>query len=423
MVIDEWIRQQLVGLNLGLSASSDAVMSHTAVLLVVCLLALLTNFIAKRIILSVVKRFIGRTAITWDDILVEHHVFDRLSQLAPALVFYAFSGVIFPAVEGLHEGIKRAAIAYMIVIVARAVDGLLSASIAIYNRFEVARARPIKSYVQVVKVIVVVVTAILVVSTLTQRSPWGFLSGLAGLTAVLMLVFKDSILGLVGSIQLTANDMVAVGDWIEVPKYNVDGAVIDISLNTIKVQNWDKTISSFPTYALMSDTFRNWQGMSESGGRRIKRALHLDMNTVRFLDPALLEQVSSFDLLKTYLADKRAQIAEDAKARGVDPAHRVNARQLTNLGTFRAYVFAYLRAHPKIHDDMTFLVRHLAPGPEGVPLEIYVFSNDQVWANYEALQADIFEHLLAVLPEFDLRPYQKPSGRDLRVLAADLRPN
>lgn len=420
-MMDAWIQRQVEAMNLGLSQGGTNTVSDLLMLLSICLLAFVTNYVAKRLILSVVKSFIARTAITWDDVLVEHHVFDRLSQLAPALIFYTFGGAIFPDVEGLHEGIKRGAIAYMIVVVARAIDGFLSAVVAIYNRFEVAKSRPIKSYVQVVKVVVVVVTAILVVSTLTQRSPWGFLSGLAGLTAVLLLVFKDSILGLVGSIQLTANDMVAVGDWIEVPQYGVDGDVIDISLNTIKVQNWDKTIASFPTYALMSDTFRNWRGMKQSGGRRIKRALKLDMNSVHFLDPEELQRLSSIDLLKEYLDGKRADIASDAERRGASPDHPVNARHLTNLGTFRAYAVAYLRANPKISDKLTFLVRHLAPDSEGIGLEIYVFSNDQVWANYEALQADIFEHLLAVLPQFSLKVYQKPSGQDLQALAAATR--
>jgi len=414
--IDSWIHARLHALSPGMSDESVAMLSDLTVVVVVGLLAFIANYVTKRVILQLVKRVIAKTEITWDDVLVDNHVFDRLSQLAPALVFYVFASAIFPAAEGLEGGIRQAAIAYMIIIVASAVHAFLTSIVTIYDSFEVAKSRPIKSYVQLVKVIVFLITAILVVSTLTERSPWGFLSGLAGLTAVIMLVFKDSILGLVGSIQLTAYKMVAVGDWIEVPKYGVDGDVIDISLNTIKVQNWDKTISTFPTYSLMSETFKNWQGMTDSGGRRIKRSLRLDMNSVHFLEGELLARVKGIELLKDYLASKTSELEAEAKERGVSPDHPVNARRMTNLGTFRQYVVEYLRSHPKIHNDMTFLVRHLPPGPDGIGLELYVFSNDQAWSNYEDIQADIFEHLLAVLPTFDLRVFQNPSGADLRLI-------
>lgn len=414
-LIDARIRDLLAVLSPGMSEGNTAVLSEITLLLLVILTAFVANFIAKRIILRLVQKVIAKTEITWDDVLVEHRVFDKLSQLAPALVFYVFSGIIFPSLE-VKDGIRHAAIAYMIVVVASAVNALLSAIVVIYDTFQLSKSRPIKSYVGLVKAMVSVITAILVISTLTDRSPWGFLSGLAAMAGVIMFVFKDSIMGLVGSIQLTAYRMVEVGDWIEVPKYGVDGDVIEISLNIIRVRNFDKTISTFPTYALMSETFRNWRFMSESGGRRIKRALRLDMTSVKFLHGPLRERIEDIDLLKGYLADKAAEIEADAKERGVSIEHPVNARKLTNLGTFRAYVVAYLRNHKKIHQDMTFLVRQLHPSAEGIGLEVYVFTNDTVWANYESIQADIFEHLLAVLPEFELRVFQNPSGADMRML-------
>jgi len=387
--------------------------SEVLILLGIVVLAIIANWAAKRIILRVVKHFIQRTAATWDDVIMKNHVFDRLSHMAPALVLYSASFISFPDWPELQSGIRNLCIAYMVVVVAVVADGMLNAVGEIYNGLQVARTRPIKSYLQVVKVLVFLVTAIIVVSSLTNRSPWGFLSGLAGLTAVIMLVFKDSILGLVASIQLTANNMVHVGDWIEMPGYGADGDVLDISLNTVKVQNWDKTISTIPTYALISQSFKNWRGMTESGGRRIKRALYLDMNSVRFLEREDIERLKQIALLREYLDRKTSEIGSGDDGEPM----RINRRRLTNLGTFRAYLEAYLRAHPKINKNMTFLVRQLPPGPSGVGIEVYVFSADQVWANYEALQADIFDHLLAAVGEFDLRVFQQPGGADVRTLA------
>jgi miniconductance mechanosensitive channel len=232
-------------------------------------------------------------------------------------------------------------------------------------------------------------------------------------------VFKDSILGLVASFQVSANDMVRIGDWIEMPNYGADGDVIDISLNTVKVQNWDKTISTIPTYALVSDPVKNWRGMAESGGRRIQRAIHIDMHTVKFCTEEMLDRFEKFEHLSDYLAPRRREVADFNREHNVDTSQSVNGRRLTNLGTFRAYVSGYLRHHPKIHRDLTFLVRQLQPNDKGIPIEIYVFSNDQEWANYEALQADIFDHIIAAVPAFDLAVFQSPTGRDVRALSGE----
>jgi miniconductance mechanosensitive channel len=243
-----------------------------------------------------------------------------------------------------------------------------------------------------------------------------FLSGLGALTAVLLLVFKDTILGFVAGIQLSANKMVAVGDWIEMPKYGADGDVIDVALTTVKVQNFDKTITTIPAYALISDSFKNWRGMFQSGGRRIKRAVHIDMQTVMFCNEEMLARFAKIQYISEYIQRKKEELEKHNAKHQVDNSNLVNGRRMTNVGTFRAYVTEYLKNHPKIHRELTFLVRQLAPGESGLPIEIYVFTNDTEWAHYEAIQADIFDHILAVLPEFDLRVFQNPSGMDFHAL-------
>jgi miniconductance mechanosensitive channel len=231
-----------------------------------------------------------------------------------------------------------------------------------------------------------------------------------------MLIFKDSILGLVAGIQLSTNQMLHIGDWIEMPKYGADGDVIDISLTTLKVQNWDKTITTIPTYALISDYFKNWRGMSESGGRRIKRSINIDVTSIKFCTQEMLDKFKRFKCIREYVERKLEEIDTHNTSEGVDESDLVNGRHLTNIGTFRAYVAAYLRSHPRVHQGMTFLVRHLQPTAEGLPIQIYIFSNDQAWANYEAIQADIFDHILAVVPEFELRVFQNPTGADFQAL-------
>jgi miniconductance mechanosensitive channel len=250
-----------------------------------------------------------------------------------------------------------------------------------------------------------------------DKSPWVFLSGLGAMAAVLLLVFRDTILGLVASLQLTGNDMVHVGDWIEMPQYGADGDVIDVALHTVKVQNWDKTITTVPTHKLIAESFKNWRGMSASGGRRIKRALYVDKNSIRFLTDAELERFKQFALLKGYIATKEQELAEYNAGLDYVTDAGVNQRRLTNVGTFRAYIVNYLRHHPKIHHEgMTLLVRQLPPGPEGLPIEVYCFTTTTAWVEYEDIQADIFDHLLAVAYEFGLRLYQKPAGADLAAL-------
>lgn len=381
-------------------------------------LAILADVITRKIIVSGITKLVRKTKTKLDDILLQQRVFHKIAHIVPGLLIYATAGFIFSDYPVLGDIVTRMALVYIIIILLLAIDSFINALLQIYNTMPVSEGRPIKGYVQVVKIIIYFIAIILLISVLTKESPNKLLTGLGAMAAVMMLVFKDTILGFVASIQLSANAMVVPGDWIEMPSHNADGTVLDISLNTVKVQNWDMTIATVPTYALVSESFRNWKGMEESGGRRIKRSINLDMNSVRFVDDEMSERFKKIQDLTEYVVNKEEEIEKFNKKNKIDGSILVNGRRMTNLGTFRKYVEEYLHKHPKIHDDMTFLVRQLQPDEWGLPIEIYVFSNDQEWANYEAIQSDIFDHILAVIPEFDLRVFQSPSGRDFQNLAS-----
>ena len=310
----------------------------------------------------------------------------------------------------------------MIIVLMLALDSLLNAVVDIYRTFEASKEIPIKGFVQVVKIALYFLTVVFVISILLNKTPVYLLSGIGAMTAVLMLIFRDAILGFVAGIQLAANKMVSNGDWIEMPKYGADGDVLEVTLTTVKVQNWDKTITTIPTYALISESFKNWRGMQASGGRRIKRAINIDMGSIKFCDEEMLDRFGKIQYISEYIETMRNELAEFNHAKNVDNASLVNGRRMTNIGTFRAYVQAYLQNHPDINRDMTFLIRQLQPTQYGLPIEIYVFSKDKVWANYEGIQADIFDHILAVVQEFDLRVYQNPTGSDFRVLTGAKQP-
>ena len=398
----------------------------------------LSNWVTTRVIRGTVRRISARTKSTWDDRIIERKVFARLAHVVPAVLAYygiALALGVTPAdIAGAAGGdaatttpaglillatlVQRISLAFIVVTLAVAFASLLEAANDIYNEsYAESKSRPIKGYLQVVSLVGYMAAGVVVVSVLAQVSPLAFLSGLGALTAVLMLVFKDTILSLVASIQIMSNDMIRIGDWVEVPQSNADGDIIDIALHTVKIQNWDKTISTIPTHKFIGESFKNWRGMSESGGRRIKRALNIDVNTIRFLTDEEVERLSRFEVLRDYMKEKRAVLADQAAASdGADADVIPERRRLTNIGTFRAYVLNYLKAHPTIHDGMTLLVRQLTPGPQGVPIEIYCFSNDTDWGNYEVLQGDIFDHLFSLLPEFGLRAFQEPAGSDFEKL-------
>ena len=385
-------------------------------IIILLLLAYITYWITKRFMARLIEMVFKRSKNTWDDALVQHGFVRRLSYLMPIIVIYLSADFLLPQQTLAPEFFKRFAMVFFVLAGVWMLDSILLATRDIYSKSDMASRRPIRGYLDAVKIIAYIMAGIFIISILTDKSPWGVLSILGGFTVVLMLVFKDTILGFVASIQLSGNDMIRIGDWVEMPKYGADGDVIEVSINTVKVRNWDKTITTIPTYGLVSDAFKNWRGMSESGGRRIKRALHIDMSSIKFCTDEMLERFNKFDFIKNYIAEKQDEIIEYNKEHETDTSQLINGRRQTNIGVFRAYTIAYLKNHPKIHQNMTFLVRHLEPTQHGLPVQIYVFSNDQAWANYEAIQADIFDHLLAALPEFGLRVFQNPTGYDFKSL-------
>lgn len=372
--------------------------------------------VGRRLLLRMVGALIRRSPVSWDDLLVEHRVPHRLSLVLPILVARAGLPVVPGVPAGVEGWLARLLAALMVLVTAMSLAAFLSAAQALYERSPAASTRPIKSYAQLARVFVYLVAAIFIVARLADQSPWYFVSGLGAMMAIILLIFRDTLLSLVASVQLTNNDLVRVGDWIEMPQFGADGDVVDIALHTVKVQNWDRTITVIPTHKFLDNSFRNWRGMFEGGGRRIKRSLFINMATIRFLTEDEIARFERFSLLRDYIRSKRVELSETAGMASDDAAHLVNRRRLTNVGTLRAYIIAYLRKHPRIHQEMTFLVRQLAPTPEGLPLEIYVFSNDTRWAEYEAIQADIFDHVLAMVPEFGLTVYQRPSSHDAAAL-------
>ncbi|MFV0366238.1 MAG: mechanosensitive ion channel family protein [Mangrovibacterium sp.] len=410
--IHKWLFQIL--LDAQLSSAWSATISLIISLLILALILKLIHWIVIRVLNATVVQLFKRTKTEWDDFLFRRGVLKALAHFPVALVLtysYNFSGIEF-----VGSILYKVSQLYYISLFALAVSRTAEASNDMYQTTSYAKNRSITGYIQLAQIFIFFIAIILSISVLSERDISGILAGLSAMAAVLMLVFKDSILGLVASIQLSANKMLKPGDWISMPSHGADGTVIDISLNTVKVQNWDKTITTIPTYALISSSFSNWVGMEESGGRRIKRSINIDMTSVKFCEPELLDKLRHFHLLKDYLLQKEQDIANYNTKLNLEKNDVYNGRRQTNLGIFRHYLEAYLQQNPHIHDSMTFLVRHLQPTEKGIPLEIYVFSNDQRWGNYEVIQADIFDHVLAILPEFDLRVFQNPSAYDFRSI-------
>jgi len=401
----------------GFGPETAALSAGVTMMVLVILLSFLANIFAKRLLLTALSRLIEKTETDWDDHFLKHQLFDRLARFAPALVIYLLVPMALEGQNRLIGLLTTAVLLYMIVIGIRTIDALLNGGSEIYQSYEISKEIPIKVFVQLIKVAVYFVGGIFVISLLLGKTPLYLVSGLSALTAIFMLIFKDAILGFVAGIQLTANKMVAHGDWIEMPNYGADGDVVEVGLTTVKVQNWDKTITTIPTYALISGSFKNWRGMTESGGRRIKRAIYIDMNSVQFCTEDMLTRYKKVQYISDYIEAKGKELPEYNLAQGVDEHSIVNGRKMTNIGTFRAYIVAYLKNHPKIHKEMTSLVRQLAPTEDGLPIEIYVFCKDIAWANYEAIQADLFDHLIAAIPEFDLKLFQNPTGSDFKLIS------
>ncbi len=378
--------------------------------------AIVADLIVKRILVSSVRLMATRSGSTWDDALVKHNVFGRLAQVVPALIIF----VTVPFVVGLPDGvaqlIRKVSLGYMVLMITLALTSMLSAANQIYSETPVAKDRPLKGFVQLLQIIIWIFGGVMIIAAVLDRSPQLLLSGFGAMTAILLLIFKDTILSLVASVQLTAQDMVRVGDWIEMPQFGADGDVVDVELHTIRVQNWDKTITTIPTHRLITDSFKNWRGMSQAGARRIKRSIFLDVTSIRFQTEDEIDHFRRFALLQDYIEAKQTELSDYNKGLVIQVDEAVNRRRLTNIGTFRAYALNYLKNHPSISNDFTLIVRQLGPGPEGLPLEIYCFTNTTEWAAYEDIQSDIFDHLMAIMPEFGLSLFQKPAGSDLQGL-------
>ncbi len=394
------------------------------VVIVLLLAAALVHLVLKRYVVRMIRLLMKRLPDWWEHIIAEHKVLHRLVPILPTIIIGRGVAVVPHLPWPVVDFVQRVAQATIVLLIALSFGALLSSINDIYGRYPIARGRPIKGYLQVVKLVAYIAAGILMIAALMAESPWVFLTGLGAMTAIIMLIFRDTLLSLVAGIQLVNNDLVRVGDWIEMPQFNADGDVVDIQLNVVKVSNWDKTITVIPTHKFLENSFKNWRGMSESGGRRIKRAVYIDMSTIRFLTDQEIERFSKFRLLRDYVMRKKQEIAEynATVCRDKEEASMLaNVRHLTNVGTFRAYVFEYLKAHPMVHQDMTLLVRQLQPGPQGLPIELYTFVNDTRWAVYEAAQSDIFDHVLAIAGEFGLRVFQEPTGYDLVQLRSDRR--
>ncbi len=388
-------------------------------LAVVIILAFASYVISRKVVVETAHRLSRRSPNRWDDYLSRFRVYD-LAAYAIALIILFYVANLIPSWAPYLE---RLAEVGWVVLAVLFIDRMLSVGAAIYETHPIAKEHPIKGYIQIVKLFVYAAGVIIGLATLLNKSPWVFLSGLGALSAVLLIIFRHTLLSFVASFQIVSQDLFRLGDWIEMPKFGADGEVIDIALHTVKVQNWDKTIVVIPTFKFLEESFKNWRGMELAGGRRIKRAILVDQATVKLLDDELLSRLQKVHLLKDYLSQKLVEIEAYNRKKGIDTeASPLNGRRLTNLGTFRIYIEEYLKNHPKIRKDMTLMVRQLAPTPQGIPLEVYCFVADTRWIPYEKVQADIFDHILSTAGEFDLRVYQMPTGADLREGLAALIP-
>ena len=408
MKIFNWLHKYLIN---NLSVESK-IFTSTLLVLLILFVAWVSDWITKKTIRGIVKRYVEHSKNKYDDIFYKNHVFSRLSKLVPAIIIYFTINFAVPYNYKFVQVVKDIASVYMVFVVSIVIVAFFNSLNEIYDTNPKNKGRSIKSYIQAINIIVYSIAIIISLSIILHKDVTTLLAGLGAMTAVILLIFKDSILGLVAGTQLSANDMIRVGDWIVVPKFNADGVVEEITLNIVKVRNWDKTVTSVPTYALMTNAFINWRGMEESGVRRIKRYINIDMKSVKFVDDKLLEKFKQIQLIKDYVDSKVKEIEEYNKTHNIDASNPVNGRRMTNIGTFRKYLEAYLRHNENIHTGVTFLVRHLQPSEKGLPIEIYVFSKVQEWAKYEEIQADIFDHIIAAIPEFELRVFQEPAGHD-----------
>jgi len=403
-------------LHTGVSPFFSGKIMLLILLVLLALLCFISDFISRKVLLAFVGKIVKKTKTDWDDVLIEKKFFHNLAHIVPALVLEGLVPSFFSGHTGWIEFAMTATHLYLVTVVIVVLMSFVNATQVVVSRSPFMKDKPIESYTQLVRIIMYIIGGIYLISILLGRSPLGIFSALGAMSVVLMLVFKDTILGFVASIQIAANNMVRVGDWVEFPKYGADGDVVEMKLQTIKIMNWDKTISTVPTYAFVSDAFKNWRGMEESGGRRIKRSISIDVSTIRLCNKEMLNRFKKIQYIEDYLKTKQGEVSAFNKEQEISSESSVNGRAISNMGTFRAYVHAYLNHNQLINKEMTFLVRQLQPTEKGLPLEIYVFSKEKRWKHYEDIQADIFDHILSVVNEFDLKVFQSPSGSDFSTL-------
>jgi miniconductance mechanosensitive channel len=409
-----WFKDLFV--HAGFSYSFSSFLSTIALVLIVILLSWFSNIIAKAIILKVVTRIVKRTAVTWDDIFLEQKVFTRLSHFAPALVIWFMAAWALKAYPSWFLVVQKLTYIYMVIIGMVVINSFIEAWHEIYKTLPIARHRHIKGYVQLLKIIIVVVAILVIVSVIFKKDISTLIAGLGAMAAVLIFVFKDTLLGLVASIQLSADKMLKVGDWISIPRRDVDGIVSDITLNTVKVENFDKTIITVPTYSLVNDSFQNWKGMEEAGIRLVKRSVFIDLKSVRFLDKELKDKLYRVPALKDFIESK--EIKSDLSGKDFDTTESpfFNSSQITNLGIFRFYTEAYLRQLPNVDRSQAIIMRQLPFEGNGLPLQLNLFTKNTEFISYENLQSEIVEHLLAIMNEFGLKAFQQPTGDELQTL-------
>jgi len=396
-------------LEKGINERAAIYLSYGIMVLLILIICILTLLVIKKVILRIMTKIVMKSKYQWDDLLLKRKLFERASNFAPGIIVYSFAPT-FPKFVGI---IQRFAFIYILVILILVINEFLDVVNDIYRTYPISRIRPITGFLQVVKIVSFIIIGIIMIAKIMGESPIIWLSGIGAFAAVFSFVFKDSILGFIAGIQLTSNDMLRIGDWIEMSKYGADGDVIDITLNTVKVQNFDKSIVSIPAYSLVSDSFKNWRGMKDYGGRRLKRSIYIDVNSIGFCTPQMIEKFKKIHYLKEYIEQKEKEIEEYNLQYHDETEVLVNGRHMTNIGTFRAYIQNYLRHHPGLQQNATQIVRQLPSGEYGLPLEIYAFTNTTDWVTYENIQSDIFDHILSVASEFGLRLFQNPTGHDL----------
>lgn len=413
--ITVYLKNWLIQIGLG-DNISKMIADYSGFLLILAF-ALIVFYIVKFITVRWIHRLAEKSASNWDDAFVDRKVFKRLAYLVPAIIISAGAPYVIPDYPVTLSAVLLLLRVYIVSVVAIVANSVLKASEDIYNSYEIARTRPIKGFIQVARIILVIIYAVVIITVLFLRGKgFGWLAGLGAFSAVLLLVFKDPILGFAGGIQLATNDMLRIGDWIEMPKYNADGEVLDITITTVKVQNWDKTITTIPTYFLVSDSYKNWRGMQESGARRIRRHILIDMTSIKFCTQEMLERFKQYENVAEYVQQTEEDIEEYNRQKHVNPLVLINGKRQTNIGVFRAYLMGYLKSNPNLHQDMSLMVRQLQPTENGLPMEIYAFSNEQEWSKYEGIVSDIFDHVMAGIEYFDLKLFQNPTGNDFRSL-------